>query len=440
MFLKHLSPWFACLSMLAIAHAASTAEQSPKDHSPSIDSSVRELRLDAFLAEVLHNNLDYAAQRYNVDVAQAAIVGAKMFPNPSVQLGSFTDINNRGSQRLPGTMGGMFTQTFETGGKRKARLLVALRNHAATAASLESFLQNLKLDAAAAFADALAQTKAAEQKRLVTVAMQDFLKAEQTRAKAGDVGQLEVTQTAVEAGQLEAVLIDADAEAQNASLALNAYMGRQDAARTWRPMGKLEIAPQRYDIPTLLSSAYHNRADLLALRDSSAAAKDGITLARANRIPNVDVGLGWMRSSSSSNTISPQPAYNMLGFQVTVPIPLFNRGQAEIATAQAQAGQAEKILESAEVKVGVQIRQALVMYQGTQKRVSLFQSGILKDAQSALDGRRLSYQKGDSSLLELLDAQRSADEVTQSYYDALSDHLRATIELHRAAGIWNIQL
>ena len=80
------------------------------------------------------------------------------------------------------------------------------------------------------------------------------------------------------------------------------------------------------------------------------------------------------------------------------------------------------------------------MFQATQKRVSRFQNGLLKDTQTALDGRRLSYQKGDSSLLELLDAQRSADEVTQSYYDALSDHLRATIELHRAAGIWNIQL
>lgn len=440
MFNKHLLAWFFSLPLLASATAMQPLEPPKANNPSSVDSSIRDLRLDTFLAEVLKSNLDYAAQRYSIDVAQAAIVAAKMFPNPSVQLGSMTDVNNRGSQRLPGTTGGMFTQTFEIGGKRKARLMVALRNYAATAASLESFLQNLKLDAASAFADALAQSKAAEQKRLITVAMQDFLKAEQTRAKAGDVGELEVTQTAVEAGQLEANLIDADAEAQNASLALNAYMGAKDAARTWHPVGKLEIAPQRYDLPALLSSAYHNRADLLALRDCSAAAKDGINLARANRIPDVNLGLGWMRSSSSSNTASPQPAYNMLGFQVTVPIPLFNRGQAEIATAQAQAGQAQKVLESAEVKVGVQIRQALVMFQATQKRVSRFQNGLLKDTQTALDGRRLSYQKGDSSLLELLDAQRSADEVTQSYYDALSDHLRATIELHRAAGIWNIQL
>ena len=50
----------------------------------------------------------------------------------------------------------------------------------------------------------------------------------------------------------------------------------------------------------------------------------------------------------------------------------------------------------------------------------------------------VSYKRGGSSLLELLDAQRKANEVWQSFYDAQSDHARAVIELHRAAGIWII--
>ena len=67
------------------------------------------LSFEAFLAEVAQNNLEYAAQRYNVSIAQAQIARAKVFPNPTLAAGSSRDISG---QNMPSSLSLGITQTF----------------------------------------------------------------------------------------------------------------------------------------------------------------------------------------------------------------------------------------------------------------------------------------------------------------------------------------
>ena len=73
------------------------------------------------------------------------------------------------------------------------------------------------------------------------------------------------------------------------------------------------------------------------------------------------------------------------------------------------------------------------------ERLGHYQNGILKDADAVVEAKRFSYQHGQTTLLELLDAQRTANEVRSSYNDALADHAKALVELERAAQLWEIQ-
>jgi cobalt-zinc-cadmium efflux system outer membrane protein len=56
-----------------------------------------------------------------------------------------------------------------------------------------------------------------------------------------------------------------------------------------------------------------------------------------------------------------------------------------------------------------------------------------------LEARRFSYQRGQTALLELLDAQRTANEVRSSYNNAVADQAKALIDLQRAAGLCDVQ-
>jgi cobalt-zinc-cadmium efflux system outer membrane protein len=60
--------------------------------------------------------------------------------------------------------------------------------------------------------------------------------------------------------------------------------------------------------------------------------------------------------------------------------------------------------------------------------------GILKSADELLEAKRFSYQRGAAMLLELLEAQRAANETPQDYEQALADGAKAKIEFERAAG------
>lgn len=436
------------LLMLFLKLRATAAEAPVAPEGPSAErlaeltrltSRKTSITLEDYLNKVAASNLAYASQRYNVSIADAAIMASKVFKNPELQIGNMQDVTNAGSsQQLPGFYSAFITQTLELGGKRRERQLVARKNYAAVSATLQSFLQNLRLDASGAYADAIAMGRVASQFQRTATLLRELLQAQQERQKAGDISDVDLLQTRVEVRQFEAELLNAQAQAANAELALGAFLGPQYAGTHWQPVGSLDVTPQSTDLFKLLSSAIRNRPDLVAMRHRRDAAGENIKLEKANRVPDLTVGVGWTNSTYSGNTTSPQPNYNMMGLQFSLPLPVWNRNKAGIAASQAMASQAQLDLDAAEVKAGVDVRQALSLYGIARERVALYQGGVLKDADAALEKRVVSYKRGGSSLLELLDAQRKANEVWQSFYDAQSDHARAVIELHRAAGIWII--
>jgi len=401
--------------------------------------ATNEITFEQFLKEVAEANLDYASQRYNVSLAEAAVAAAKVFPNPTLDLNGGRDVTQSGSQRLPSTAGAALTQTLELGGKRKYRILGARQSYAAAAATLDGFLRNLRLDAATAFADALALARNAEQKRQSADYLRRLAETQRARLRAGDISQADLLQTQVEEQQFHNEVLTAQADAEKASLALAGFLGRDRGQTMLIPKGSLETAARQFDLSRLLAEALRNRPDLVALRHTRDAAQSKFHEERANRIPNVDVGAGVTHSTSSENSLAPSPEFNSVGLSFSLPIPLWNRNEAAIAAARSTAEQTQAQLQAAELKTEVQLRQAFTAYLSAVERVGNYQSGILRDADALLEAKRLSYQRGQSSLLELLDAQRTDNEVRSSHNNALADKAKALIELQRAAGLWDIQ-
>jgi cobalt-zinc-cadmium efflux system outer membrane protein len=105
-----------------------------------------------------------------------------------------------------------------------------------------------------------------------------------------------------------------------------------------------------------------------------------------------------------------------------------------VSKALAVAAQARSQLAVAELRVEVEIRTAAARYRSARQRVQSFDGGILKSADELLEAKRFSYQRGAATLLELLDAQRSANDIRADYEQALSDAVRAEIDFERASG------
>jgi cobalt-zinc-cadmium efflux system outer membrane protein len=401
-----------------------------------------------FLREVLVANLGYAAARYDVDMAAADAAAAKLLPNPTLSLGkdrdlTFHDKYGIGTDGKPALLRQVetrnigLTQTIELGGKRKWRARAADQTLRAAAATLDDFLRNLKLDAAAAFAEALAAQQRVERLRAVAGFLEKLGKAQEIRYKVGDIGRPDLTQTQLEEFQFRNDLKKAESDAEQARIALCGFLGRDRGQTNFNVTGALEQSPHKADLTALIDAALKQRPDLVAQRHARDAAESSLSLAKAQRIPDVDVGLTYTKNGAvvPNHPVDPTPAFNQLAMSLSFPLPIFDQGQYGVRKAYAAADQAQVNLAAAELKAEVDIRSNYSDLRSALERLDTFKHGILQSADKLLEAKRVSYQRGATTLLELLQAQRSANEVKQAYDEALTDVAKAMIELERTSSV-----
>jgi cobalt-zinc-cadmium efflux system outer membrane protein len=102
--------------------------------------------------------------------------------------------------------------------------------------------------------------------------------------------------------------------------------------------------------------------------------------------------------------------------------------------------QAEAQYKQALLQVQTEVMQAYRNYQSFAEQVNHYQDGLLRQAREVMDGKIYSYNRGEVSLLEVLDAQRTYDEVQAQYIETLFNYSSALVELERSAGIWDIEI
>ena len=76
----------------------------------------------------------------------------------------------------------------------------------------------------------------------------------------------------------------------------------------------------------------------------------------------------------------------------------------------------------------------------TKGNVSHYENGMLHAAREVIDGKIYSYNRGEVSLLEVLDAQRTYDDVQAQYIETLFNYSAALVELEKSAGVWDVEL
>jgi cobalt-zinc-cadmium efflux system outer membrane protein len=329
-------------------------------------------------------------------------------------------------------------------------VVVAQANLAQAAATLEDFLRTLRGNAATAFIDALTKRRIAEEKLRSAVALDQLAEANRKRLEVGDIGEIDVTQSRVDALQVHADQLAAESDAAIALIALDQLLGRRGSPAptptgasgevgTVVPAGNLAGPPRSFDAAALLATAVEKRPDVIAARRALDSARAGIEVARAMTVPDLSLDLTYQDNERSHNTIAPAPAFSSVGLSVSVPLPVFNRYRGELETARQTAAQAEVTLRGAELRATIDVRQALARYRLANARVAQFQGGgALEDAAAVFKAKLFSYEHGAATLLDVLNAEGAESAVRLAYLSALDERAKALVGLEQAAGIWDV--
>ena len=204
------------------------------------------------------------------------------------------------------------------------------------------------------------------------------------------------------------------------------------------PQGSLRLAERAFPAGMLVASALENRADLVAAMRNVDVAQRAVTVARRERNMDFDLALGVNHNGTVRNEIAPAPRFT--GFTVGLSVPLkfsnFNKGTVEAARYREQ--QAQTAYEQARLQVQTEVMQNYRRYTSLIGQVRHYDNGLLENAASVVKGKIYSYDRGETSLLEVLNAQRTYDEVRTLYIETLYNYAASLVELETSAGIWDI--
>lgn len=395
----------------------------------------RILTYDEYIKNVREKNIEYIVEKYNVSIAEANAQAAKIFPDPEL---SFVYENN---QDRTVQMGQVYTAELsyilELGGKRRARMTVARSEQQMTEALVEDFFRNLRADATLCYLEAL------KQKQFVGLAfssyqsMRNLARGDSLRYALGEIAEINATQSRLEATTMMTDYFQAEADYKNMLSDLAVFEG--GTATIDSLSGVLPLVIRPYQLQDLIDFAQDNRADLRAAirgRELSAA---NVRLAKANRVIDLGLNIGFAHNTLALNEIAPSPKYNTISAGISIPLKFSNTNKSELRAVQYSERQAEALHNAVLLQIRKEVEQCYNSYISACRQAELYQNSTLADAATILEKKKYSYSRGETSLLEVLDAQRTANEVYHSYYEALYKANASLVELCRAVGMWDVE-
>lgn len=391
-----------------------------------------------FMDLVVKNNLQYAAEKFNLDIADAELVSSKVFPDPEVSF-SWFDNSNRKMQLGTGYAAAI-DWTLELGGKRHARIEVAKGQQKLAHHFLEHHFQHLRADATILFLKAIHQKSTLEVQKRAYRNILELATLDSVRYQLGEISLANAKQSTLEANMMLNDLWQAESDFKNAIKQLEVMLGIQNMAEDVVTDGSSLALDRVYELDKLIEVALESRADFLATKESKKASSDLIRLAKANRAIDLGLNVSVERNTEARNIIAETPAFTSYHAGVSIPLKFSNRRSDELRVAKLNLQQSDLNVQHAELNIHTEVSLAFNDYQTLNRQINQYQDKLLQESADILKSKTYSYERGESSLLEVLDAQRTYNDIQENYYQTLYQYAVSLVELQLAVGIWDIKL
>ncbi|MDR2564100.1 MAG: TolC family protein [Prevotellaceae bacterium] len=396
------------------------------------------LTFNEYLNRVKISNIGYLAEKYNVDIAEAKAKAAKVLPDPELS------VNYSNNQNWDLQMGYGFdaelSYTVEFGGKRKARMRVAQSEKEITGILVEDYFHDLRADAAIAYLTALKQKKLCEIEKSSYEQMLRLAQADSLRFRLGSITEIDAMQSKLEAGAMLNELYSSEGELRKILLQLPLFQGNKNMETPDSIAGELSYRKREFDLQSLVVMAQNNRCDLEIALKSKELSQNNLRLAKANRSIDLGIHLGGSYSSKVLNEIAPAPAFKGVTAGISIPLKFSNTNKGELRAAQLAATQSEKQYEAVEIQIATEVMQAYDKYKTACIQVEQFNTNLLREAEIIFKKKMYGYERGETSILELLNSRRTYNEIQIAHIEMLYNCTLALIELERAIEIWDIEI
>jgi cobalt-zinc-cadmium efflux system outer membrane protein len=374
------------------------------------------------------------AAQLSVDEARAQEITAHLRPNPEFAFA--TD----GTQVAPTEgvwrpfAGTQFSPNvsylIERRHKRDLRLESARDETDITQSQRDDQERNLLFNLRNAFVQAL-QAKSVLDVAHESLAYYDrVLEVSNQRFKAGDIARIDLDRLELQRVQFESDVLSAETNVRTAKIQLLMLLNDRTPVDQFDVTGPFDFHETITPIQDLRAEALAARPDLKAALQSVEKAKTDHRLANANASTDPTVGAWYTHNPSFNNPF----AQNTLGWNVSIPLRLFDRNQGERARTQIEIGRSERLYDAARAQVFSDVDSAFTTINNTLALLGPYKAKYLNLASQVRENVSYSYQHGGSSLLDFLNAQNEYRSVRLNYLNLVGAYLTAASQLNLAVG------
>jgi cobalt-zinc-cadmium efflux system outer membrane protein len=407
------------------------------------------------VAIALSRNRDVIAAKMEIEAAELDLVAARVYPNPTLQytLGNLIlgDVNPQmgtvASQ--PNVFGQAvhalgIAELVDVWSKRSTRIQAANRGVEQRRYLTEDALREIVYAVRSAFADVLRAQGERDMSKDMAARYAETVRLSQARFRAGDIAESELRKIELEGLRYQNAVIESDLQLDVGRHHLAALLGL--GAGVNLPGERLiELEPRpAFDLPRLVAGALEHRPDLKAAGAAQAAGQARLSSAQREAYPDLTLGATYTHSAFTISGDNP----NSLALTLGLPLPLFDRNQANIGRARLDIRRAENDAARLRLVVENDVAEAVLRARRSQILLAVFQrpnadasatatadpGGMLARAETAVKVAEKSYKAGAISLLELLDAQRTYLDTRGQFLRALHESRQAAIDVDHAVG------
>jgi len=381
-----------------------------------------ELSVDKAVQIALLNNRNIQVTYEGLGIAQADLVQAGLLKNPvfsvsarfpdggggtNLELGvtqQFIDILTLPMRRK------LAAAKFETEKLRVAGSVVALAN-----------------DTRAAYFQLQGAEQMLELRRTVVEASAASYEATKRIHEAGNITDLNRAneQAMYEQARLDLARAEAEVADDREKLGLLLGLWGRDSAFT--------VAKHLPDLPSeavklegLESIAVANRLDLLAAAQEVQTTAQSLGIAKNTALfSEAEIGVDGEHDAGGGWLTGPN---------VSVPIPIFDGGQASTARARGMLRQSRQRYRATAVEVRSQVRMARNHLQSARQRADFLRNVVLPLRQQILDKTQLEYNGMLIGVFQLIAAKQAQINAGQEYVESIRDYWLARVELERGIG------
>ena len=182
-----------------------------------------------------------------------------------------------------------------------------------------------------------------------------------------------------------------------------------------------------------------NNPGLKSMDALASKEKMGIKLAKKNYYPDFSIGVDYILTGEARMPGVSDSGKDPVAAMVSIRLPLWaKKNKAAVREANARYRAILNQRQEEENKLAAHLEMVWFQYRDAERKITLYQKGLLPRAEQALEVTRSAFESGIADFLDFIDSQRTLLEFQLAYEEVRTHYKQRMAELQMLIGTENL--